>query len=195
MSAPEIDPDIQRVLPEKDRVEPPAFDFDAPEWLEAILRALADLFWVGLIVAGIVILFLFIREMRLSPGRKAAPAPTPVQARTAERAAPATDIDPDMATIDALAAEGRFAEALHRLLAICDLILDRRSRAEVRPSSTSRELASGAKLGEAGLGAYRRIVRAVEGTRFGGAPADEPLYRSAREAFDAFAASIRSAPA
>ena len=196
MSAPVIDESIQTDFPNPDRTPIDVNEsWDMPEWLADIFSLLADFFWIGLIVAAIVILVLIVREMRAPAPRRTKKAAKPIGAATIAREQADPVADPDMAAIDALAHSGRFAEALHTLLSMCDLILHRRARARVLPSSTSRELARNAQLPQSGLSAYRDIVGAVESTRFGGRAADLPLYQSAREAFGRFTESVRSAAA
>lgn len=83
---------------------------------------------------------------------------------------------------EALAAAGRFDEAVHALLlrAVQGLRVDGRP---VPPTWTSRETWAGATLAAPDQGAFGVLVDAVERSLFGGRPLGPGDWRSAREAF------------
>lgn len=69
-----------------------------------------------------------------------------------------------------LAAEGRYAEAVHALLLAAIRHFAERSRFQVPPSRTSRELVRLLPLGPEAREAFAELVRTVELSLFGGAP-------------------------
>ncbi|WP_139792195.1 hypothetical protein [Henriciella litoralis] len=88
---------------------------------------------------------------------------------------------------DALAAEGRFAEAVHLLLfrSIEDL---RRSRSEGVPVSlTAREIQSLSDLSARARQALAPIIRIVENSFFGGRSVDKENWTTARASYEQFA--------
>ena len=88
---------------------------------------------------------------------------------------------------DALAAEGRYAEAVHLLLIrSVDDIARRRPRA-VRPALTSRELSNAAAVPPAARGLFGGIAALVERSLFGGRPVEAPDWTRARAAYADFA--------
>lgn len=88
---------------------------------------------------------------------------------------------------DALAREGRFAEAVHCLLlrSVEDLV--RRRPDAVRPATTSRELASSSLLPERARPLFTGLAQAVEESLFGGRPVGEAGWCDARDAYREFA--------
>src|SRR5438270_10024235 len=88
---------------------------------------------------------------------------------------------------DALAREGRFAEAIHHLLfRSIDDIANRRP-ALVRPALTSRELAGSSGIPERARSLFAAIARLVERSLFGARPVGEGDWLHAREAYANFA--------
>jgi hypothetical protein len=88
---------------------------------------------------------------------------------------------------DALARQGRFAEAIHHLLfRSIDDIASRRP-ALVRPALTSRELAASVGLPARARDLFAAIARLVERSLFGGRPLDEGDWLEARSAYSDFA--------
>ena len=91
---------------------------------------------------------------------------------------------------DALAAQGRYDEAMHVLLLRAVGELREKLRLSIADSLTAREIERRAPLDGSGKGAFSRIVRAVEHAVFGREPADSSAYLACRDDFDAFAASL-----
>jgi hypothetical protein len=88
---------------------------------------------------------------------------------------------------DALAREGRFAEAIHHLLfRSIDDIASRRP-ALVRPALTSRELAASQGIPNRARDLFAGIARLVERSLFGGRPVGEKDWMEARTAYSDFA--------
>lgn len=88
-----------------------------------------------------------------------------------------------LADADALAAEGRYAEAIHLLLyRSVDDISDRRPGL-VKPAMTSRALSAAGDLPAIARDAFSRIARAVEISLFGGRPIDADAWHACRNAY------------
>jgi Tfp pilus assembly protein PilX len=75
-----------------------------------------------------------------------------------------------------LAAEGRYAEAVHALLLAAIRHFAERSRVSIQPSRTSRELVRLLPLGAEAREAFSDLVRTVELSLFGGAPVGQEEY-------------------
>jgi hypothetical protein len=206
------DPSIQFVLlPPKPRAPP-------PEWLRALGRWLHDVFspvgrflaWIGsfmpdapyariflwavITLAAIALLWMIVERVRHGEWR----LPRRGKRAAAESAAddPEAAWIPDEAPVrawlreaDALATEGRFAEAIHLLLFRSVEDIQRRRPAAVRPALTSRELASSAAIPRTARAMFARIAGAVEASVFGGRPVDAGGWADARAAYADFAAA------
>lgn len=88
---------------------------------------------------------------------------------------------------DALAAEGRYAEAAHHLLHRSIEDLARRRPQLVQPALTSRELAAAPAVPPAARGLFAGIAGLVERSLFGGRPVGPDDWRGARAAYADFA--------
>lgn len=88
---------------------------------------------------------------------------------------------------DALAAQGRYAEAAHHLLFRSIEDLARRRPQLVRPALTSRELAAAPAVPPAARGPFVRIAGLVERSLFGGRPVGPDDWTHARAAYADFA--------
>lgn len=166
---------------------------EVPEWLHWIRDALSAmgpllkvLFWIGLALIVVALLFVLIREilkLRL-PRPKADDPKTEV----------AMDWRPDEATArnlladaDALASAGRYAEAAHLLLARSVEDIERRLPRAVSVSLTTREIAELNRLPEAARPSFARIGQVVERSLFGGRAVDSQDFADCRRAYEAFA--------
>jgi hypothetical protein len=201
------DPSIQfNLSPPRPQPKPPA-------WLEAFFRWIGEglesvgrlikwiagffpdaayaraLLWIVIAAGAAALLWaLYNRvrhgEWRLRPRRRTATAGLP----------PEDDWTPDEAgarswleEADALAREGRFAEAIHHLLfRSIDDIASRRP-ALVRPALTSRELAASRTLPSRARELFAGIARDVERSLFGGRPVSEGEWIEARKSYSDFA--------
>ena len=166
---------------------------EVPGWLHWIgdaLRAMAPLleivFWVGLAVVAATVAWFIVREIL----RLRLPRPK------AEGAVVASDPEwrPDeaaarnlLAEADALAAEGRYAEAAHLLLMRSVEDIERRKPRVLKASLTTREIATAASLPEAARPAFAHIGRVVERSLFGGRPVDVQDFADCRRAYEDFA--------
>jgi hypothetical protein len=139
-------------------------------------RLAAFLFWLPWIAVGVLVAFMIANL--ISRRRKLAAKPPETRTRVPVPApAPAAETPASLGLAEALAREGRYAEAIHALLlAAIEAVR------EVRPvaaSLTSREVAASAgALSDGGRQALRQIVQAVEITRFGGRPAGAREYEA-----------------
>jgi hypothetical protein len=167
--------DYQAALP-KDPAPPRSFDLPLGP-IELLLRILL---WTALAVLVILAVSWLVR--RLSGGARDVEVP--------EAELPASLAIP-IASAEALAAEGRFAEAIHALLLETLEALSRAAR--LAPSLTSREIVARAALPEPARDALGGLVVAVEVSRFGGAPAGQDEYRACLSRFHAFLDTYRSA--
>lgn len=94
-----------------------------------------------------------------------------------------------VAGAEALARDGRFAEAIHSLLLETLAALSR--AAKLTPSLTSREVLEKTQLPPRARDALFGLVRAVEVSRFGGREAGLEDYRASLERFEAFLDTYR----
>jgi Domain of unknown function (DUF4129) len=88
---------------------------------------------------------------------------------------------------DALAREGRYAEAIHHLLFRSVEDIARRRPALVRPALTSRELAASEAIPGRARDLFAGIAGLVERSLFGQRPVGERDWQQAREAYSNFA--------
>jgi hypothetical protein len=88
---------------------------------------------------------------------------------------------------DALAAKGRFAEAIHHLLLRSIEDIARRRPKLVRPALTSRELSASDGIPSAARELFTAIARMVERSLFGGREVGKADWDNARTAYADFA--------
>ena len=181
---------------------------DALRWLEQTLAPVGRFFaWLdGLfprwpyariflwsVLAIVVALVLWAVYQRVRHGEWRWPRPRKWRATPV-----ALEIEPDWAPeaapvrewlreADALAAEGRYAEAVHHLLRrSIDDIARRRPRL-VRPALTSRELGASDAIPSFARDLFAGIARLVERSLFGGRPVDASDWSAARASYSDFA--------
>ena len=113
---------------------------------------------------------------------------------TAVAAAEEEEWAPDAAPVrewlreaDAMAAAGRYAEAVHHLLFRSIEDIARRRPKLVRPALTSRELSASDALPPPARDLFAGIARLVERSLFGGRAVDQTDWTSARAAYSDFA--------
>ena len=170
------------------RPSPPAWLKPLGEFIGAISPLLQILFWAG--VAALVVFLVLAIARRVEDGewswrRKKAAAPERAESWRPEEA-PARAL---LREADALAAAGRYAEAVHLLLFRSIEEIDRRRPELVRPALTSRDIAGAPALPSGPKGAFATIVMAVERSLFGGRPVGETDWNSCRSAYQEFAFS------
>jgi len=167
----------------KPEAAPDVEQWTVPPWLVKTI-----LWTLGAVVGAIILFFLFnlgreLLESRLGIKRspKAAPAePAKVQAvpparREAEHRT--------LAEADALAAEGRFSEAIHLLLLVAMERLRRELGPRVAPAMTGREVLRLSAIPGEAAAPLTRMVSLSEINHFGGRSAREPDYRNCRDDF------------
>lgn len=88
---------------------------------------------------------------------------------------------------DALAEQGRYAEAAHHLLFRSIEDISRRRPHLVRPALTSREIGSAEVIPNEARGLFVGIVKLVERSLFGGRAVDRDDWANARAAYAEFA--------
>ena len=167
--------------------EPP--DRPTPAWLEALLSVLGPLmqivFWGGLLVLAVLSLWFLFRE-----GERQWRARQPRTARAVAIVQPPSETRARalLAEADRLAAEGRYAEAVHVLLFRgVDDIRDQRPDL-FRRALTSREISALSALPERARAEFGRIAAVVERSFFGGREVDADAFSECRRAYQAFAA-------
>jgi len=173
------------------------YQTDKPEPEEEIVRdplhippwLIKTILWgVVVLVAGLVLFFLFNLALDLLRGRSAfkrnrdrpqvvaAKIETPVaQRREAEQRT--------LSEADQLAAEGRFSEAIHLLLLVAMEHLRRELGPRVAPAMTSREVLRLTPIPGEAVDPLSRMVSLSEINHFGGRHAGEPDYLSCRDDF------------
>lgn len=166
--------DHQRALPETPK---PAGSLPL-DWAALLLRILV---WAAVAVVVFLAAAWLAQALR---GRARDPEGAP------DRVGPAPVPIP-IASAEALAADGRYAEAIHALLLETLEALSRAAR--LAPSLTSREIVARVPLAPPARAALAGLVAAVEVSRFGGAEAGADDYRACLERFEAFLATYRSA--
>jgi hypothetical protein len=181
--------DIQTAFPPPPPPPPPP-----PEWLTSLLRAIGDFFewsapaakplmWIAAAMLLLFLLYHFVPAFarwvdNLRFGRK-------MQGDAADdlREAQAGAARALLTEADALAAEGRFGEAVHLLLHRSVEDIEGRRPGLVRPAMTSRDLAEAQDLPPVARGAFNRIARAVEISLFGGRSIDARAWEQCRSAY------------
>lgn len=165
---------------------PPQANTSLVEFLRFLEPVFTIIFWGGLVAVVATILAFIGREVwQVRYGRKESPSKAPVQ-QTIYRPE-AEKVRALLKDADALAAEGRFDDAVRALLHRSIDDIESRSPRSVRQAQTGREIAQLPVLSEAASAAFTPLVRAVERSWFGGAQLDESDYNACREAYANFA--------
>lgn len=202
------DQSIQFALPASEpHAKPPAWIESLGQFMEWLLRPVGRLFaWLmrllpdaayarfllgTLLVAGAAtLMILIVQRMRHGQWR------WPWRRKVARAPADPNDTEwrPDAAPVhawleeaDALAKEGRFAEAVHCLLLRSVDDAAKRRPQLVSPALTARELASMTILPDRARALFAGIARSVERSLFGGQPVDSAEWTQARAAYAQFA--------
>lgn len=142
--------------------EPPS----SSDSLEAAAPVFSILMWTVVIVTVLVVVLWLVQ--RLAGHRTEVPLEKKAQARAPAAAGPALTVDrTPLDAARALAAEGRYAEAIHELLLQTFAGFQRRSELRAVPSQTSRELLQALPIEGARREALEGLVRSVELSLFG----------------------------
>lgn len=171
--------------------DPPA----TPDWLKSLFAALRDFFewsqpavkpllWIAAIALALLLLYHFVpafaRWVDTLPFFRARKEGIEDDVEGVAEAGAARAL---LAEADALAAAGRFAEAIHLLLYRSVEDIEGRRPGLVRPAMTSRELAAAHDLPTVARTAFSRIARAVEISLFGGRAIGGETWESCRSAY------------
>ena len=191
---------------------PPPQPPKPPHWLKALLHWLGDLLepvwrflkWLGTFlpdaayarillwsVIGLgaaALLWVFYNRVRYGEWRLRLPRLAPPADLMEEEWAPdEAGARSWLEEADALAREGRYAEAIHHLLFRSVEDIARRRPALVRPALTSRELAASEAIPGRARDLFSGIARLVERSLFGQRAVGEQDWQQAREAYSNFA--------
>ena len=145
--------------------------------------------WTVLAIAALALIVVVVERVRHGqwrlPWRRTAIMEVPPEDETqwAPEVAPARSW---LQEADALAAQGRYAEAVHHLLFRSVEDIARRRPRLVRPALTSRELAAAEPIPAGARELFARIARLVERSLFGGRPVAETDWSAARTAYADF---------
>jgi hypothetical protein len=178
------------------------FEFEAappppqwPDWLLAIFRFLGGLqpvfeilFWTAIAALGGLILYFVVREV-LRYYRSKASRDTGPDDVVPDWRPPAARAHALLSDADRLAAEGRFAEAVHLLLFRSIEDIDTKRPQAVKPALTSRDILDLRALPAAARQALARLVATVEWSFFGGRPVEAGDFTACRRAYEEFAFS------
>jgi hypothetical protein len=164
-----------------------------PKWLTwigdlfiAISPFITFLFWVGLALLLGLFAYYMVTEVlgiRLfKPVAKVAEPEIAPQWQPNEREARNL-----LAAADALAAEGKFEEAVHLILLRSIEDIDRFRPLVVRPALTTRDIAGIEAIPDRARPAFQTIAQAVERTLFAGGRIDQAEFGQCRNAYAGFA--------
>lgn len=159
-------------------------------WLAKILKPIAPylgyIMWAIVIAAVAMVLFLIFRSLVrrgvFSWRRKAKAEAPPPDWRPAPDAARHL-----LSDADALAAAGRYAEAIHLILLRSIQDIGRYRPAVMKPALTSREISALEEIPQAARTAFAHIAAVVERAIFAGRPVGRAEYVECRAAYERFA--------
>jgi len=184
---PEWEPEVQTFEPREQRSGPNPIARAIAAFFQAIGPALGYILLIIVVLALLAGLYMVFGESITLRGRQKEKSSGPdisivPNLRPEEARAHALLEDADR-----LAAEGRFAEAVHLLLfRSIDDIQEKRTGLIGR-SLTAREIGALSILPDAVRGALSPIIRIVERSFFGGRDVDESGWREARASYESFA--------
>ncbi len=164
------------------------------EWLASLFKALGPIleivFWIGLgclLMGAIYIIaqtiYAAVQAGRLKEKSVKTDAPPPLYEPEQKKARILLE------EIDALAAQGRYDEAVHVLLHRSIQDIDSNRPNVIRRSLTSREIGTLSILTEKAQTAFSSIAQIVEHSFFGGHSIGKIEFERAREAYSALTAS------
>ncbi len=157
----------------------------------ALSPIIAMLMWALLIAGAVIVVFYVIKELAKGGRKDRVRADDPV---IGEEPVPApAELDRPLEDADALARQGKFAEAIHTLLLRTFQELARASK--ISPHLTSREILAKIPLLTDGRDALGELVAVVELTWFGDDVPGEPEWLRCRAQFDRFVAIHRASVA
>jgi hypothetical protein len=180
------DKTIQFDLPAFQMPKPPAWLKPLAEFFEQLAPYAKYIFWgAAAIVAGLILWFI-IREMRgMSfrwPWQK-----KPEAEDEAEWQPDASAAQILLSEAEALAAQGRYAEAARLLLRRSVTDIAQRRPEFLRPSLTARDIARADAIPAGARNAFGAIARVVEVSAFGSAAVTAEAWAQCRQAYGQFA--------
>ena len=167
--------------------QPPPWLKTLARLLEAITPYVGYVFWGGLALGAALILYSLGRSLIAArwPNRRSAAGP-----RFTDEAAwrpSATKARTLLEDADRLAAEGRFAEAVHLILFRSIEDIEGRRPDLIRPALTSRDIAALDGVPDRVRRTFAEIAGEVEASFFGGRAVDAQAFSRCRGAYEAFA--------
>jgi hypothetical protein len=163
-----------------------------PEPLNWHFNLPSETIWIVIAIAVGILLYAFRDLLPLGRGRGSGAWTQDEAALDAVKPGAQTMI---LGAADQLAAEGRFAEAMHMLLLDGLAHMRQRLDQQLSDSLTSREILRSTNLPAEARAALQDVVARVEPTYFGEYPAAAADYGACRESFNALARSLYGAPA
>jgi hypothetical protein len=185
--------DSDRFQTDLPRYDPPEIEpRESPLWLQNLLEWLSGtgsfwqaLFWITAIAFAALILFVIGRTVyRAYLERRGG------QTEASEEEDWRPDVDTARGLLgdaDALAKQGRFAEAVHILLFRSLDQIEQHIPDFLQPALTSRDIAGSPTLPGPARSAFSTIARIVERGLFAARPVDETGWQEARTAYERFA--------
>lgn len=189
------------LLPPTPPPKPPAWLRAFYDWLGDVLAPVGKLFrWLGSLIPdapyarillGILLVAALLWLCRLAylhllPRRVVSP-PVDDAGEEDEALSQAAAARSWLQEADALAAQGRYGEAVHHLLLRGIEDIRRRRPQALRPSLTSRDIAAAQAIPAAPRMLFARIAAVVEASLFGGQPVSAEQWSSCRAAYSDFA--------
>jgi hypothetical protein len=181
------DSSIQFNLPAVEPPQTPGWAKAIAEFIQAILPALKILFWAALALLALYILYgiaMWLMGKEWPRWRRKAKSEAAADDDWRPEAAPARAL---LQEADALAAQGRYAEAAHLILFRSIEDIEGRRPSLLAPALTSRDIAALAAIPERPRGAFARIAMLVERSLFAARPLGEGDWRDCRAAYEEFA--------
>lgn len=163
---------------------PPRQNWGFLDWLASLGSFWEILFWIIAVSAAAALVFFIGRALIRWRSDRVGGADKPEDIDWRPEAAQAHGL---LGDADALAAEGRYAEAARLLLHRSVADIERRLPDFLRPALTSRDIAGSESLPLPARGSFAEIARIVERGIFASRPIDEQCWREARAAYESFA--------
>ncbi|WP_232476284.1 DUF4129 domain-containing protein [Flavisphingomonas formosensis] len=188
--------------------EPPQWLIDMLRWIGRMLRPVGRFFrwlgsflpdlpyayilmWTVLGAAAALLIWMIVERLRHGewrlPQRRRSATALDVPEEEPEWRPDAAPARAWLQEADALAAQGRYAEAVHHLLLRSVEDIARRRPRLVQPALTSRELASADAVPSGARLLFTGIAALVERSLFGGRPVSEREWQIARDDYSRFA--------
>jgi hypothetical protein len=178
---------IQFDLPAFVPPKPPEWLRPLSEFLSWLAPSMVYLFWGAVIIGAAIIALLIFLELKGVAWRlpwRGGPTSAEAEEEWRPDAAEAQIL---IAEADALAAQGRYEEAVHLLLRRSVADIASRLPDFLRPSLTARDIAGHRSVPRRARDAFGEIARIVEAGLFARRPVGSEDWREARRAYERFA--------